>query len=138
MSAELAAERATGEERMNLRTLAKRMRSSLTSMDEYAELDAQLHLLVVQYAHNSLLSHLVESIRGPLRTSIEAGLVLMKDDHERLDEMQHGHEAIVEAVVSGDGAQARQLMERHIGGASRRIAMTALHAGLEEEPSSAH
>lgn len=126
MSAELAAERATGEERVNLRSLVTQMRSRLHSMDEYAELDAQLHELVVRDAHNSLLSHLVESIRGPLRTSIEAGLQQMKDDPDRLEQMQQGHEAIVDAVVSGDGATARRLMESHIGGASRRIAKTAL------------
>jgi DNA-binding GntR family transcriptional regulator len=36
--------------------------------------------------------------------------------------MQHQHEDIVEAIAANDPTTARTLMDRHIGGASRRIA----------------
>ncbi|WP_138445402.1 FadR/GntR family transcriptional regulator [Sinomonas susongensis] len=122
MCAELAASRATEEEREQLRALAAEMRTVLHDTDQYAELDARLHLSIIDCAHNSLLRHLAGSIRGPLRTSIQTGLALLAGNPERLERMQHQHEDIVQAIIARDPATARTLMDRHIGGASRRIA----------------
>ena len=136
MCAELAATRATEEEQAQLRALAAEMRSALPDSDRYAELDARLHLYIIACAHNSLLRHLAESIRGPLRTSIQTGLALLAGNPERLERMQYQHEEIVEAIIAHDPSTARTLMDRHIGGASRRIAEEAARARGNGEVSS--
>lgn len=120
MSAELAASRATVDEKDALRSIIQKMRSSLDDMAVYAELDAQLHMSIIASTHNSLLLHLAESIRGPLRLSITAGLDISTD--QVLQRIQGRHEDIVEAIITGDGRRAAKLMHEHIGGASRRIA----------------
>jgi DNA-binding FadR family transcriptional regulator len=122
MCAGLAATRATQAEKDELRAIAAEMRTVLEDTDQYAELDARLHLSIIDCAHNSLLRHLAQSIRGPLRTSIQTGLALLAGNPERLEHMQHQHEDIVEAIAANDPTTARTLMDRHIGGASRRIA----------------
>lgn len=122
MCAELAATRATAEEKHTLESTAADMRQAIGSPARYSELDANLHMAIISCAHNALLRHLAEAIQGPLRATIEAGLQPLTDQPDRLERMQRGHEAIVEAILESDGAKARSLMQEHLTGASQRIA----------------
>jgi GntR family transcriptional repressor for pyruvate dehydrogenase complex len=122
MCAELAASRASQAQVDELRAIVAAMRSNLDDMNAYAELDAHLHLAIVSSAQNSLLRHLSESIRRPLKATIEAGLKPLTADHEGLERMQRGHEAIVDAIAARDTARAKAAMERHIDIALKRIA----------------
>ena len=122
LSAELAAERASAEQKSALKTLAADMREAIHDPVRYSELDAQLHMSIISCAENALMRHLAEAIQGPLRATIETGLRSLVDHPDRLEKMQCGHEGIVEAILASDGPRARALMEEHLQGASERIA----------------
>ncbi len=118
----MAAGRAGSSRVADLRGIVAQMRASLNDMEAYVELDTRLHLSIVSAAGNSLLQHLAESIRQPLRAVIEAGLRPIMANPTRLERMQHDHELIVEAIAARDAVTARAAMEAHLSAAMERLA----------------
>jgi len=133
--AELAAHRAVEAEIADLHGQAVRMRSALTDMDTYVQLDAQLHLTVVSMAGNTLLQHLAESIRRPLTAVIEAGIRPLMADSAALEHMQQGHELIATTIGARDPAAAYTAMHKHLEGALRRLQRQAETGPAEKDGS---
>ncbi len=111
-SATLAAERRTAEEAAEMRQLVAEMRDALREPQSYTERDVALHLLIARASRNLMLYHLVESIREPLQESIREGLQRRVSD-EQMERVQELHERLIDAVASGDAAQAGQAMADH-------------------------
>ena len=132
MSAGLAAKRAGAEQVESLQRLVRQMRSCLDDTERYVELDTRLHLMIVSATGNSLARHLTQSMSDPMRAVIEAGLAGIRLDPKSLEEMQEGHEAIVDAIAEGDVARARAVMEEHLVLALERMTL----AGVSDLPCS--
>lgn len=128
LSASLAADRATPDERAELSRIVEHMRDQLSSPESYGEWDAQLHLAIAEYSHNSLLWHLGSAIRRPLSLAIQVGITSLAEDEGSFERMQSDHEAIVSSIVRGDGDAAAVLMESHIRLSGARILEVARSA----------
>lgn len=112
-SARLAAARATRDEIARIRELAGEMEGQEErDPDRFASLDVQLHLAIAAAAGNQLLLLLVEAIRAPIRSTIEAGLHRQSraGTTTRIDEL---HRAIVDAIAAGDADAAEHAMAEH-------------------------
>ncbi len=112
LSARLAGERATDEGRRALQALIERTRAPLASGDQDAliELDRELHAAIAEVAGNTLLAAQCEWLYGHVLRLWSASLDRMSALRSAVAE----HEAIVDAIVQGDGAQAHARMQAHM------------------------
>ena len=114
-SAILAAQRRTDEDLACMATTLEAMNRHVFDVDIYTTLDADLHLCIAGASHNSMLYHLIESIRGPLQDTIRAGYNRSAiADKEVLLPL---HVGIVAAIRRGDAHEAARAMEGHFDGA---------------------
>jgi DNA-binding FadR family transcriptional regulator len=106
-----AAERRTDDDLRRIADVVERMRRALGTPEVYADLDLVFHVEIAAAAHNSVLYHLVLSIRDTVLTSIREGFQRMRED-SRL-RTQELHERIFEAVAAQDVEEARRAMMEH-------------------------
>jgi GntR family transcriptional regulator, transcriptional repressor for pyruvate dehydrogenase complex len=127
-SARLAAERRTDEDLAAIEVLLSVMQRDLLEPELYAEHDLELHLRIASAAHNSLVYHLVESIRSCLRETIREGLRRRRSrrDFERI---QAAHVGIAQAVRSGDPRAASEAMADHFDRAIAALRLGASPGG---------
>lgn len=113
-SAVLAAERASPEEVQRLTEMTDRMRLHLerSEIDAFVDVDVEFHLLIAQASRNSLLVHLIEAIREPLRESVRVGLSSRRSEQE-VHLVQSMHEQIVAAIAARDAYGAGRAMAEH-------------------------
>jgi DNA-binding GntR family transcriptional regulator len=112
LSARLAGERATDEQRESLQALIERTRSSLASGDQQAliELDRELHAAIAEAAANTLLAAQLDWLYGHVLRIWNVTL----DRVSALRASVAEHESVVDAIVHGDGAQAHARMQAHV------------------------
>lgn len=132
-SASLAAVRATDDELQRIDQQVRMMGTAVGKGRHYAELDAQLHLLIASAAHNTMLLYLIESIREPLKVSIEEGLRSRAKaaHHARVQEL---HEDLARALSRRDAAASADIMGLHFDEAVRHIAGIASNEEPSDEP----
>jgi DNA-binding FadR family transcriptional regulator len=120
-SARLAAIRSTEAELDEIASVVDLMQKAVGKGGRYAELDARLHLLIAAATHNTTLYHLIDSIRGPLKSSIEAGLRSRANaiHHQRVQEL---HEDLVRSLRARDPDQSASIMALHFDEAVQHIA----------------
>lgn len=111
-SVTLAVQRGTDEELGALVVVVEQMRSNLHDADAFAELDVQFHLLIARASHNTLMVHLLESLRDAIRESVRKGL------HKRLtsaqkETVQRFHERLVETLLQRDLNGALEAIHAH-------------------------
>jgi DNA-binding FadR family transcriptional regulator len=111
----LAAQRRSDDDLARMTEVLSMMRQCLHDGEAITKLDADLHLLIARASGNSMLCHLIESIREPLQDSIRAGYSLCSTAEQDL--MALVHEEFVIALRSGDAVEAGNLMARHFDGA---------------------
>jgi GntR family transcriptional repressor for pyruvate dehydrogenase complex len=130
-SARLATLRATDADLDALAATVEQMHAAVGKSEVYTDLDAQLHLHIAEATHNTTLYHLIDSIRGPLRDTIEAGLRSRANrvHHLRVQEL---HELLVDAMRARDPDQAAAIMALHFDEAVQHIAGAA-HSRREED-----
>jgi DNA-binding FadR family transcriptional regulator len=113
-AATLAAERRTAEDIDLLRDKVGQMRRHCQNQDVYGERDIELHLLIARASGNTILFHLVESLRGVLEeANRERHLLRPPARPELMEETQQSHERIVESIAAGDAAAAAAAMACH-------------------------
>lgn len=118
--ARLAAERRTPEQLDRLCSLVQDMQGQIDSPEVYAELDVKFHLAIARATQNTLLFHLVNSIRDALRDMIREGLAHRLTTGER-KLVQIAHERIVQTIADQDGEAAAKAMAFHFDDAIRAI-----------------
>jgi DNA-binding FadR family transcriptional regulator len=120
-SARLATVRATDEELADISETVDRMRKAVGKGRDYADLDAEFHLLIAAATHNTMIYHLIESIRGPLRSTIEAGLRSRANaaHHQRVQEL---HEDLARSLRERDPDRSALAMTLHFDEAVQHIA----------------
>lgn len=111
-SAFLAAQRRTVDDVARLAQLVARMREQRPDKAAYSELDIALHLEIARASGNTMLYHLVESIRDALEESIRKRRFL-EEATAVTEHTQRLHEDIVAAIGAGDPRGARDAMARH-------------------------
>lgn len=111
----LAAERATREDKLNLRRICERACKASADKTEngrmtYIKLDYQLHREFAQITRNGILLEMFEAIKD---TFLEARQLweMGNGSQERANE---SHTRIVNAIISGDGALAGKEMQQHL------------------------
>lgn len=111
-SASLACQRASDEELAHIAALVTAMSRVVGQGRKYADLDAELHVAIASAAHNTMLLYLIESIREPLKASIEAGLRSRAKaaHHQRVQAL---HEDLADALGRRDGPAAAAIMALH-------------------------
>ena len=112
LSARLASERAGGDGRESLQALIECTRSSLASGDQQAliELDRELHAAIAEAAGNTLLAAQLDWLYGHVLRLWNVTL----DRVSALGASVAEHEAIVDAIVRGDAADAHARMQAHV------------------------
>lgn len=108
----LAVKRATDAQLVALESIVGQMRENLHNADAFAELDVQFHLLIARASHNTLMVHLLESLRDAIRESVRKGL------HKRLtleqkETVQRFHERLVETLLQRDLNGALDAIHAH-------------------------
>ena len=107
----LAADRATPEQRVQLRQICEQMRASDKTAQQMAELDFRLHITLAEATQNELFKILL----APLIDQLRDHITLTWEGFPRpVDLVLDQHEAIVTAVESGDAETARQAMIKHL------------------------
>ncbi|MGI8405040.1 MAG: FadR/GntR family transcriptional regulator [Thermomicrobiales bacterium] len=118
-SASLAAVRATEEELVKITSIVDEMRKFVGKGEGYAALDADLHLAIASATHNTMLYYLIESIREPLKESMEVGLrniaqgLRSHGDVNHYRRVQELHEDLLRALQRHDRDEAATVMARH-------------------------
>ena len=108
-SAMLAAERRTHEELTRMREIVTMMGQHLGNSDTYIELDLELHLAIASATHNTMMYHLIESIREVSKDTIREGL-LHRRTIEQLERVQELHVMLLAELERGDADAAGQVM----------------------------
>jgi GntR family transcriptional regulator, transcriptional repressor for pyruvate dehydrogenase complex len=110
--AALAAERATPEQRVQLRQICEAMRAGGESAQHMADLDFQLHTTLAEATQNELFKVLL----APVLDQFHDQITLTWEGYGRrpVETVLDQHEAIVVAVEKGLAEEARQAMLKHL------------------------
>ena len=108
----LAAERATSEQKAQLRQICEQMRSTNNTAQQMAELDFRLHITLAEATQNELFKVLLAPLIDQLRHQIT--LTWEGYGPRPVKTVLDQHEAIVAAVENGASEGARQAMIKHL------------------------
>lgn len=97
----------------NLRTLITQMRGTHTTAS-YNDLDAALHVEIAQISGNGLASALMAALREALRQAMVSAFERLEDPASMMETLTNEHEAIIDAIASGEGDSAADLVAEHI------------------------
>ena len=113
LAAELAAERATSEERGELLALIEVRASGIR---HYRMLDSRVHMAIARAAHNESLLTIIETLRSEFFLWADAAWTRLDWDVLSAPEQDfgRGHRALVQAIADGNQEQSRRLMQHHI------------------------
>ncbi len=109
MGARLAVERAESEELVRIRTFVESFDEAIAMEDEtaYSQVDIDFHTCIMSLSRNSMLVGIYERYGYMLKANLYG---LVRPPADTLPE----HRAIIEALISRDGANAQNLMTEHI------------------------
>lgn len=110
------AERGTKAQLDAVKAAVQGMRDSVRDLPAFGEHDIAFHVAIVQGAGNDLLAALHSAMRDVMLHFTSATYRLMTD----LTIKYKDHEAIYNAIESGDGQLSEALMRAHILGAKRQ------------------
>lgn len=126
-SAMLAAQRRTDAQLAEMQTLVTEMEACLNEAERYAELDLKLHLAIANASHNTMLLHMIESIRESSKIAIRVGLLRQTNDRDR-QRIQTEHASLVEAIGQHNILAAQHAMEKHFDDAMMALAKPVTEA----------
>lgn len=122
-AARLAAARRTPEQLAAMRQTVAQMREHLHEPEAFAEYDVEFHLQIASATHNSLIYHLVKSIRDSLKDAVLEGL-RHRMSAEEFERVQARHEDLLAQFERGDSRGAAEAMERHFDEAIKATPIT--------------
>lgn len=112
MAAELAASQITKDEKIKLVEAAEKYKASIADGDIYSIIhaDEAFHTTVVGFSNNKTLVQMVNQVQElALRFRY-----IFYEDFARFQGQPKEHQEIVDAILAGDGEQAKQLASAHI------------------------
>jgi len=116
----LASQRRTEEEFTIIQAIYSNMENSVTDYVQYTRYDLEFHIQIASASHNSVLEHLVTSLREVIRNSIENSF---RDrlNNESLQTSLSYHQRIVEALKTKDTKAAEVAITAHFDDAFNYI-----------------
>ena len=105
----LAAQRATGDDLIEIESANRGMEQSLENTESYLKLDLKFHLSIARAARNNILYQLLSMTRGYLQEWIKKAL---SERQAELSLREHGR--VLKALREGNAEQARLAMVAHI------------------------
>ncbi len=116
ITAEFAATRATPSDKKILANIVEDMRKAHVSGDFNDELEAdiELHNAIVDCAHNIILMHTLRACYRLLSSGIFYNRQMVFSEPGAREALLAQHEAIAEAILAGNPAEARRAAEAHI------------------------
>jgi GntR family transcriptional repressor for pyruvate dehydrogenase complex len=113
LAAELAAVRATDEERQ---TLLELIEVKASGIRHFRMLDSRLHMTIARAAHNEALLPIIENLRSEFFLWADAAWTRL--DWSTLSSPEqdfgHGHQSLVLAITKGHEQESHRLMREHI------------------------
>lgn len=91
---------------------ALKMAATKEDIEQFTQCNTAFHRLIVVTSGNSVLLHVWDSLTFEALTLIN--LVLVKQKMVNLQSLNQEHQAIVDALVQGDGETAAQLLRSHL------------------------
>lgn len=119
-SAGLAAQRRTDEEVARLAEIVAEMRRNIHLPETYVALDVTFHQLVAVMTRNTLLRHLVVTMREAISETLHESL-LRPLAADQLERVQVGHEAILASLEQGLPSEAERAMAAHFDDAVQSL-----------------
>lgn len=114
-AAEIAAARATTEERATLMRLQEEMEAAVGDPAASMRVDLALHAAILRATHNGLLAQMT----GAVLTALGAGPVSAFRADSGPESTNRAHRLVVEAIGRSDAAGARESMEALIASTAR-------------------
>ncbi|MBF5006759.1 GntR family transcriptional regulator [Diaphorobacter caeni] len=129
MCARLAAESMTTMEKTELQYVHERTKEFVAegNLDKYLDANRELHRLILEGAHNTVISRMV----GEIRDRLSPYRQFHPAETDRLATSHDAHKEIVEAIVGGQGEAAYLAMRAHnahLGNAALRALRQAKEA----------
>ena len=133
MCARLAAELMTTMEKTELQYIHERTNEYVAegNLDKYLDANRELHRLIMEGAHNSVITRMV----GEIRDRLSPYRQFHPAETDRLVTSHDAHKEIVDAIVSGHGEAAYLAMRAHnahLGNAALRALRQAKEAESEQ------
>jgi len=113
---EMASQRRTDEEFRSIETIFKKMEASLTDYIQYTHYDLDFHIAIASASHNSVLEHVITSLREVIKNSIENSFRNRLND-ESLQTSLGYHRQIIEAFRNKDTEAAKSAITAHFNDA---------------------
>lgn len=115
-AAELAARRATADDRQRLNAIGEALKAAHEAGDAQGEIDGdiELHHAIGDAAHNVILIHTLRACYRLLAEGIFYNKRMLFDLQGSREAILAQHLAIIDAIVSGDASAARAASELHI------------------------
>ncbi|MEL7464441.1 MAG: FCD domain-containing protein [Pseudomonadota bacterium] len=116
LAASRAALRATEADRDVIKSVFARMRAAHEEKkpDAEAEIDADFHMAIFEAAHNVVMLHMARSLYELLRRGVFYNRRATYAEQDSRDQLLAQHEAIHDAVLSGEADAARRAVEAHM------------------------
>ncbi len=127
VSAAKSAIRATPEQIEQLRKLINKMHRALKDEKAFAALDLEFHIAIANASGNTLVSDLIEVVRGQLVSALHKVLVVP----HALPLAYKEHCAIFEAIERRDPNEARKAMQVHLEAHLQRYSSANQKGGQE-------
>lgn len=116
--ADLAARRATTEDRLLIAHCLDELEKCVGSIEPYVGADVRFHAALAKAAKNEIMKLLLDSIRGSLRENIR---ILVKHHPTAVSEAMVYHRRIALAVQQQNAAEARAAMGEHLESVRRDL-----------------
>ena len=115
-AAQLAAERATEEDRTRIDAAFAALESAYASGDMKACIDADVvfHQAIAEASHNAMIGHISASLMRVVQEHISAKLVHLHARPRQWEQIRAQHRKIWEAVCSGQAQAAQRIAREHI------------------------
>jgi len=86
--------------------------------EQSARADAQFHLAVAEASHNLVLVQVMRGLFDLVLSSVTQNrdiIMFVHDSPETITHLTAQHEALVKAIIDGDAARARSVVNEHLG-----------------------
>jgi GntR family transcriptional regulator, transcriptional repressor for pyruvate dehydrogenase complex len=108
----LAAQRRTDEELERMAAIYRQMEQAISDPVLYTRYDLDFHIEIAIASHNSVLKHLVTSLRDVIKDAIESSL-RDRQDEKTLRTSLNYHKRIVKAIREKDTKSAERAITMH-------------------------
>ncbi len=124
-AAEAAAARHTPGTLLAIRDALELMRDATNRQAHREDADFQFHLAIARAANNTYFSTAMEALKDHIAVGMRFHGVSVKRDNAGLSRVFAEHEAIADAIATGKGPKAKELMHAHLTGSRARLFQTS-------------